>query len=60
MFSNYGAREQTAYYIQGQNKNSEYLIQLLADMVQSPTLDKTAILRERYVIKCEYEGSFLI
>ena len=50
----YTSREQTAYYFQGTQDNTDKLIELLADMVQNPTLAGHAIKMERYVINAEY------
>ena len=50
----YTSREQTAYYFQGRKDETSQLIKLLADMVQNPSLDRGAIMQERYVIDAEF------
>ena len=42
----------------GENKNAPYLIELLADMVQKPALNKSSIAVERHVINAEYDGEW--
>ena len=41
---------------EGENKNAPYIIELLADMVQQPTLNQQSIQIERQVIDAEYDG----
>ena len=52
----YTSREHTSYYFQGNQHNTGKLIEILADIIQNPNLEKNSISYERYVIKAEYDG----
>ena len=52
----YTSREHTSYYFQGNEQNTGKLIEILADIIQNPNLEKTSINYERYVITAEYDG----
>lgn len=52
----YTSREHTSYYFQGNQQNTGKLIEILADIIQNPNLEKSSINYERMVITAEYDG----
>jgi processing peptidase subunit beta len=55
MLNAYTSREQTVYFCKGFVEEADYMVQLLANIVQKPLLEKDAIDRERSVITREME-----
>merc|ERR1711976_967433 len=55
MLNAYTSREQTVYFSKGFVEEANYMVQLLANIVQKPALDPGAIERERSVIIRETE-----
>merc|ERR1711976_235938 len=55
MLNAYTSREQTVYFSKGFVEEADYMVQLLANIVQKPALDAGAIDRERSVITREMQ-----